>query len=167
MLIREVTAAEIVSFKDFFMQGLLDRPDCFRISPSDLRACPFPTDGTADSFTIGAFDDEGEWMGTASFKREGIGRERLRHQGLLFFMYVSGKTEGRGIGGRLVDEVLKRVREQTDIEQVVLTLVGTNARAKKLYLSKGFEPYGYQKRAIKWDEQYLDEEFMNFFIDRS
>ena len=166
MIIREVSAEEVAAFKDFFVQGLIDRPDCFRISPADLAPLPFPTRGTADSFTLGAFDAEGEWLGTISFKREGQERERLRHQGLVFFMYVSGKAVGKGIGSRLLDELLLRVKTQTDIEQVILTLVGTNARAKKLYLSKGFETYGYQKSAIKWNDSYLDEEFMYLFVNR-
>jgi RimJ/RimL family protein N-acetyltransferase len=166
MTIREVTADEVGVFKKFFEQGLIDRPDCFRISPSDLAPLPFPTRGTPDSFTLGAFDEEENWIGTVSFKREGLERERLRHQGLLFFMYVSGKSEGKGVGRQLIDAVLQRVKEQTDIEQIVLTLVGTNFRAKKLYLSRGFETYGYQKRAIKWDDTYLDEEFMYLSIAR-
>ena len=160
MIIRLVTAEEANAFKDFFEQGLINRPDCFRISPSDLAPLPFPTQGNPDNFTLGAFDEDNNWMGTASFKREGLERERLRHQGLLFFMYVSDKCEGKGIGGKLLDALIKRVKEQTDIEQIVLTLVGTNYRAKKLYLSKGFETYGYQKKAIKWGDHYLDEEFM-------
>jgi len=166
MTIREITAEESAAFKDFFVQGLIDRADCFRITPRDLALQPFPTSNTKDSFTLGAFDEADNWLGTASFKREGIERERLRHQGLLFFMYVSGRSESKGIGSQLIDVILQKVKDQTDIEQIVLTLTGTNFRARKLYLSKGFEPYGYQKKAIKWNDGYLDEELMCLFIDR-
>lgn len=166
MTIRNVTAAELDTFKEFFVRGLVDRADCFRITPEDLAPLPFPTSNAADSFTLAAVDDAGNWLGTVSFKREGQQRERLRHQGLLFFMYVAGGSEGKGVGSQLLDTVLQRVKEQTDVEQIILTLVGTNYRAKKLYLAKGFETYGYQKRAIKWNGQYLDEELMYLLINR-
>ena len=166
MLIREITPQEVTEFKDFFRQGLIKRPDCFRISSADLAPLPFPTRNAPDSFTLGAFDEEDNWMGTVSFQREGRERERLRHQGLLFFMYVSEKSEGKGVGSQLIDALVQRVKDQTAIEQITLTVVGTNFRAKNLYLLRGFETYGYQKRAIKWNDTYLDEEFMYLPISR-
>ncbi len=166
MNIREVFENEHVAHKAFFRRGLTVRPDCFRISPADLDPLPFPTRGTSDSFTLGAFGETGAWLGTVSFQREGHDRERLRHRGLLFWMYVADEAAGRGVGRTLVAAVLERVRAQTDVEQVVLTVVGTNFRAKRLYQSCGFESYGYGRRAIKWGETYLDEELMVLFLQK-
>lgn len=77
MTIREVRAVEAAAFKDYFAQGLINRPGCFRISPSYPDPLLFPAKGASDSFPLGAFDEEENWMGTASFVREGLERERF------------------------------------------------------------------------------------------
>ncbi len=165
MTILEVFDNETTTHQAFFRRGLVERPECFRISPADLDGLPFPTQGTPDSFTLGAFGETGDWLGTVSFQREGQDRERLRHRGLLFWMFVADEAAGRGVGRALVEAVLARVRSQTDVEQVVLTVVGTNHRAKRLYAACGFESYGYGRRAIKWGDTYLDEESMVLFLE--
>jgi len=165
MTVREIFADETAAYQAFFRRGLVERPECFRISPADLDGLPFPTRGTSDSFTLGAFGESGDWLGIVSFQREGQDRERLRHRGLLFWMFVADEAAGRGLGRALVEAVLARVRRETDVEQVVLTVVGTNLRAKRLYAACGFETYSYGHRAIKWGDTYLDEESMVLFLE--
>lgn len=56
-----------------------------------------------------------------------------------FRMYVSAENAGKGIGWKLVEHLLARVKELDDIEQVNLTVVATNENAVRLYTAFGFE----------------------------
>ncbi|WP_317935242.1 GNAT family N-acetyltransferase [Sporosarcina aquimarina] len=45
-----------------------------------------------------------------------------------------------------------------------ITVVTTNSTAKKLYTSLGFEKFGTEKRALKVDGDYFDEDLMVLFL---
>ena len=160
MKIIELTQAEAASYKTFFLCGLTEHADCFRISPRDEVHEPFPTRGQPDSFTLAATSDSGQWMGVVSFQREGLTREKLRHKGLLFRMYVSQEHGGKGVGQYLVQEVIARAEQLSDLEQINLTVIASNQRAKSLYSRLGFVTFSVEKNAIKFENQYLDEEQM-------
>ncbi len=49
---------------------------------------------------------------------------------------------------------------QPGLEQIVLAVFSTNQVARRLYESCGFEVYGVEPRALKVDDQYLDEDLM-------
>jgi ribosomal protein S18 acetylase RimI-like enzyme len=166
MQLVELTAADSERYKTFFTEGLHQHPDCFRISPSDEATELFPTRNTPDSFTLGLITEAGELAGVVSFAREGQIRQRLRHKGLLFRMYVAAEHAGQGLGKQLMQEVIRRVQTQTDIEQIVLTVIATNTPAKRLYNQLGFAVFSHEPRAIKNGDQYHDEEQMVLFIDR-
>ena len=109
-----------------------------------------------DSFTLGAYVDD-QLAGVVSFEREGATREKLRHKGLLFRMYVNNAFAGKGIGKQLITELLSRVRALKDIEQINLTVIADNENAIKLYTSFGFKTFGIEEEAIKWRGNYLTE----------
>jgi cyclohexyl-isocyanide hydratase len=160
MKIIELTEVDAASYKTCFLRGLTGHADCFRISPRDEAREPFPTRGQPDSFTLAAVSDSSEWMGVVSFQREGLTREKLRHKGLLFRMYVSREHGGKGVGQYLVEEVITRAKRLPDLEQINLTVVASNQRAKNLYTRLGFVTFSVEKNAIKLENQYLDEEQM-------
>ncbi|MES2732327.1 MAG: GNAT family N-acetyltransferase [Bacteroidota bacterium] len=164
MNIIELTIANNYQYKSFFTQGVVAHQDCFRMSPSDEQYEPFPTRGTADSFTLGVISEKGELMGVVSFQREGATREKLRHKGLLFRMYVAADHGGKGVGRQLVAEVISRARKLTGIEQINLTVIASNDKAKRLYSQFGFETFSVEKNAIKAGEQYYTEEQMVLFL---
>jgi ribosomal protein S18 acetylase RimI-like enzyme len=163
MKIIELTAEHNYHYKPFIVKGLKAHPDAFRISPADEVNEPFPTTGHPNSFTLGALADDNSLLGVVSFKTETANREKLIHKGLLFRMYVSAENAGKGIGRKLVEHLLARVKLLEHIEQVNLTVVTTNENAIKLYSSFGFEIFSFEKRAIKLKERYVDENAMVLF----
>ena len=145
-------------YQAFLITGLRDHADAFRLSVSDEAGASFPTKSTADSFTIAAIDTAtGRWLGVVSFARDGDTREKLRHKGLLFRMYVSADSAGKGIGRALIQAVIDRARVLPNTEQINLTVVASNERAIRLYASFGFVPFSREERAIKYNGQYFDE----------
>jgi ribosomal protein S18 acetylase RimI-like enzyme len=170
MTLIDLTADAPHDYKSFFLNGLRQHRDKFRISPDDEINEPFPTQGTPDSFTLGlltnagADADAGVLAGVVSFAREGRTREKIRHKGLLFRMYVAPEYAGQGLGRQLLTEVIRRVRTQTDIEQINLTVVATNDGAKRLYQSLGFVTFAHEKNGIKDGDAYHAEEQMVLFL---
>ena len=165
MILNDLSAADAAEYKAFFTEALHRHPDCFRISAADEAREPFPTLGAPDSFTLAFRTETGALAGLVSFQREGATRERLRHRGMLFRMYVAREFGGQGLGKRLIEEVLRRAAALGDIEQINLTVVSTNLPARRLYESFGFNVWGIEPRAIKHpDGQYFDEAQMTKFL---
>jgi len=86
---------------------------------------------------------------------------KTAHKGNIYGMYVSHANRGRGIGKLLLQDLLARARNLDGLEQVHLTVVSTNAAAKNLYRSVGFETYGVERKALKSSGQYFDEDWMS------
>ena len=90
---------------------------------------------------------------------------KLKHRANIFTMYVSPEKRGIGAGKCLMlEEQLRRQKELEEIEQIYLTVVTTNDPAKRLYSSLGFKLSGKDKRAIKLDNAYFDEDLMVLFL---
>lgn len=159
MTIRILTAADIEPYKRLLLNGLQAHSALFRISPEDAGE-PFAPFGSnqPDAFTLGAFLEEQQLVGTVSFGRET--RAKSRHKGLIYRMYVSAEVSGRGIGRRLLQEAIRRAKEIGGVEQINLTVVGANDKAKRLYSSEGFETFAVEKRGLKIGPRYFDEEQM-------
>jgi cyclohexyl-isocyanide hydratase len=158
-LILEIKSDQTADYTAFFMDGLLQNENKFRISPDDERRSAFPTNYKPDSFTLGACVDD-QLVGVVSFEREGATREKLRHKGLLFRMYVNSAFAGKGVGRQLIAELIDRVRALKNVEQINLTVIADNEKAIKLYTSFGFETFSIEERAIKWKGNYLTEQQM-------
>jgi RimJ/RimL family protein N-acetyltransferase len=157
--ILELKSNQIKVYKDFLNVGLIEDEENFRITPNDDLHSPFPTKDKEDSFTLGAFI-QNELVGIVSFTRDGNDREKLRHKGILFRMYVSKNYRGLGIAKQLIKELIDRVVEIKDIEQINLTVIATNANAKVLYEKFGFQTFGSEINAIKWKGKYFTEDQM-------
>lgn len=160
----ELTTEHADSYKAFFTQAITLQPEFFRISPTDEAEAPFPTLNTPDSFTLAMTTPSGHLMGVVSFQREGANRTKLRHKGLLFRMYVAAEYAGRGIGRKLLNEVIQRARQLPNMEQILLTVAHRNEIAKKLYESVGFQSFSLEPRAMKYEGVYIDEEQMVLFL---
>ncbi len=166
MTLHDLTDADKAEYKAFFMEGLERHPDCFGISPADERPEPFPTTGAPDSFTLGVRTEGGELAGVVSFQREGVTRERHRHRGVLFRMYVAREFGGLGVGKVLITEVLRRAAGLPGIEKVNLVVIESNTRARRLYEQFGFEAWGTEVNAFKDGETYFNKTEMSYWVGR-
>lgn len=164
MKLIDLTEAEPFGYKFFFTEALRRHRDCFRISPDDEAQEPFPTLGKPDSFTLGLLTDAGALAGVVSFQREGHNREKIRHKGLLFRMYVASEYGGRGLGRRLLEETIRRARQLPAMDQINLTVIASNTLAKRQYEKVGFRSFALEKNAIKDGDLYYDEEQMVLFL---
>ncbi len=160
MTIKTITQEhEIKAYYDLLVKAITNEPQFFRISPIDIEREVFPTKDTFENFTLGAFSDEGELLGTVGFKRDLF--VKLKHKGLIFRMYVSEKTKGKGLGRKLLQALIERASQDKILKQIYLTVVATNHRAKSLYLSEGFEVFSTEINSIQMTEnEFVDEDSM-------
>ena len=79
-------------------------------------------------------------------------------------MYVAPEASGHGLGKKLMQDLVKRASSYDGLEQINLTVMSENIIAKKLYKSLGFEIYGVERKALKVNEQYFDEDLMVLYI---
>ncbi|HTL07855.1 MAG TPA: GNAT family N-acetyltransferase [Chitinophagaceae bacterium] len=163
IIIKEITSDSNEKYRAFFTEGLINDETSFRISPADERNASFPTADRPDNFTLGAYA-KNNLAGVVSFMREGANREKLRHKGLLFRMYVSPAYRRLHIGRHLVSEVIQRAKVLSGMEQINLTVIAANEPAKNLYTQIGFTVFSVEKNAIKYKGQYFDEEQMVLFL---
>lgn len=157
--IKEILSTEIEQYKMFLATALQSDEENLLITPKDNSDAPFPTNDRNDSFTLGAYA-ENVLAGVVSFARDGEDREKLRHKGIMFTMYVSKEFRGHGIARELLEELIKRVKTISDIEQINLIVIANNSRAKQLYKKFGFEKFGTEQNSIKWKGKYFSEDQM-------
>ena len=150
---------DIKAYYELLTKAITDEPQFFRVSAADIEDEVFPTKDTCENFTLGAFSDGGELLGTAGFKRDLF--VKLKHKGLIFRMYVSEKASGQGVGRKLLQACTERAMLGEGLRQIYLTVVTTNHKAKNLYLSGGFEIFSTERGSIQMTEnEFVDENSM-------
>ena len=87
---------------------------------------------------------------------------KLRHKSSVWGMYVVSEVRARGIGKLLLSELLNKAKCLEGVEQVNLSVVSSNIKAKGIYHSLGFKTYGIEVNALKIGVQYFNEDLMVF-----
>lgn len=84
--------------------------------------------------------------------------KKLAHQAL-FAILVDKNYRGKGIGTKLVEELILIGKEKFHLELIHLEVYEGNP-AIRLYERLGFKPYGMQKKFVKDQEQYINKILM-------
>ncbi|RED66278.1 GNAT family N-acetyltransferase [Cohnella lupini] len=163
MIIRVLQVTDAQAYQELRLGSLTVNPEAFgstyeREANFSMETVIERVKPTNDKFVIGAFDASGSLVGIVTFMRDnGL---KTVHKGNVYGMYVAPEQRGKGIGKSLMLELLKKAKEIAGLEQINLTVVSDNDSAKKLYESVGFEAYGVERNAMKFEGRYFDEDFM-------
>lgn len=165
MKIRILNETDAGAYRAIRLEGLKNSPEAFGSSFEEEQHYTvdiFKSRIQSEfAFTFGAFENEA-LAGVVTLVKET--KIKLKHKASIFAMYVSPAYRGSGIGKELMLEIIKKAQQMGDIEQLQLTVVSTNQSAKHLYTSLGFSEYGHEKRALKADPVYYDEDHMVLFL---
>jgi ribosomal protein S18 acetylase RimI-like enzyme len=163
MIIRVLQESDAPLYQEIRLNGLKINPEAF--GSTFEREVNFTTviiaeriRPTAGKFVLGAFSDDKSLVGIVAFVREtGV---RTVHKGNIYGMYTVPEIRCTGVGRSLLIELIGMARSMDGLEQLNLTVVSTNDAAKKLYTSMGFEIFGLERNALKYEGQHYDEELM-------
>lgn len=159
MHISRLTPTHAAEYRALMLRAYADEPDAFTATVSEREPLPLQwwtsrvsDDPDASELVLGAFLDA-RLVGVAGLRFER--RERTRHKATLFGMYVLPPFRSRGIARALIEAVLEHARSTPGTRVVQLTVMETNAPARRLYASCGFRPFGTEPFAIKVGERFV------------
>lgn len=166
MVIRKLTKDDAEDYSQIRLESLYNSPDSFgtmyheeAIKTIDDFRNRIPVDN--NNCILGCYEDK-TLIGIVAFYQES--RIKVRHKAYIRSMYVKQEYRGKGIGKLLLNELIERAKAINEIEILLLDVVTNNSSAKQLYLSFGFQIYGIEKMAYKFNEQYFDMESMSLRI---
>jgi ribosomal protein S18 acetylase RimI-like enzyme len=96
-------------------------------------------------------------MGFCFVKKKDIPDSELSHVGVLG-VRVNRQMRGRGIGGALIKEAVRRSRSKFEI--IELEVMSINKAGIHLYNKYGFKRWGVMPNAVKRGDKYIDMEHM-------
>lgn len=169
MIIKVLLESDAQQYQELRLSALMTNPEAFgstyeKESKFSLEFVSDRIRPSKDKFVLGALDDHGSLEGIVALVREsGI---KTSHKANVFGMYVKTEKKGRGIGKALMLELIKIAGNIDGLEQLNLSVISTNEQAKRLYRSVGFETYGLERNALKFNEQYYDEDLMVYRLVR-
>lgn len=111
-----------------------------------------PTEG---KFVQGAFDETNLLVGIVAFVRETS--LKTSHRGNVYGMFVAPEFRWKGLGNSLLIELIKKGKKLQWFGTNKFNVVSENETAKRLYNSLGFQVYGVEQNALKFNGQYFDE----------
>lgn len=162
MIVKKLTKYDAEDYRQIRLEALDKNPDSFGttyqeevIKTIEQFRARIPVDN--NNFILGCFEDK-YLIGIVAFNQES--RIKLRHKAYISSMYVKQEYRAKGIGKLLLNKLIERAKAINEVEILLLDIVKSNILAKALYLSLGFQIYGTEKRAYKFNTQYFDLEFM-------
>ncbi|MEH2036598.1 GNAT family N-acetyltransferase [Nostoc sp.] len=162
MIVKKLTKYDAEDYRQIRLEALDKNPDSFGttyqeevIKTIEQFRDRIPVDN--NNFILGCFEDK-NLIGIVAFHQES--RIKLWHKAYLSSMYVQQEYREKGVGKLLLNELIERPKSINEVEILLLDIVKNNVLAKALYLSLGFQIYGTEKRAYKYNNQYFELEFM-------
>jgi GNAT superfamily N-acetyltransferase len=133
-------------------------PEEFEVLDMDAVAARIPAPG-GDDVIFGVYEN-GALDGCAGFYRDAS--LKGRHKGTLWGVYLRPSLRGRGLGEALVDAVIEHARGRVEILKCVVNPETPGPR--RLYLSRGFRPYGMEPRALRVNGRDQDDELLALIL---
>ncbi|SEQ85705.1 Ribosomal protein S18 acetylase RimI [Faunimonas pinastri] len=164
-IIRRLTAADAEAFRALRLEALEGHPEAFGSTAAEEQghALTWYAGRLAGNLVIGAFRPDGVTLcGTvALFVSD---REKSRHRGLVWGVYVRPQARGLGMAGALLRQLVAEAGDQ--VEELRLTVSADNHPAVALYRRAGFTEYGLEPNALKIGDRYVDERLMRLVLSR-
>ena len=170
MQVRILNEKDAEAFWKIRLRALQENPESFGASYEEILERGIAgtaqglggREGAPKDVTFGAFDEKGQLVGLAGFRREEEAKKR--HKGVIWGMYVPKELRGQGIGKALLEAAIEYAKSLPDLERINLAVVLTNKEARLLFVAHGFQSYGTERKALKLHDRYFDQELMTLPI---
>ena len=166
MQVRILNEKDAEAFWKIRLRALQENPESFGASYEEILERGIAgtaqglgrREGAPENVTFGAFDEQGQLVGLAGFRRQE--EAKRRHKGVIWGMYVPRELRKQGIGKALLEAAIEYAKSLPDLESIKLAVVLTNKEARLLFVSHGFQSYGTERNALKLHDRYFDQELM-------
>jgi len=166
--IRALAPPDLAAYRSLRLRELAEHPEAFTSSakeeaakPADALARRLAADPDRPHDAVfGAFDG-GTLVGLCGIEVDM--REKTRHKGHVFGMFVPAERAGRRVGGALVDRVIEHA-SAAGLRQLVLTVTAGNAPARRVYERAGFGVCGREPQAVRIGDRAYDKLAMILFL---
>ncbi len=164
-MIRELSPKDAEAFRDIRRAAVMQNEGGFAIALDEWisKSLTEISEILEDEFTspndfiLGAFDDS-RLVGMIGFFRPA--RPKLERHGHIWGTFLLPEYRGKGLAGKLLDELIKRAKHMQGIEQIQLTTLNVHNSSVLLYKSRGFRVFATEKAAVKIGEAVYDELYM-------
>lgn len=165
MEIRQLRPDDAEAYFALRLEALQINPEAFGSSYEEEKDYPLSRTQSRlsdpASYVYGAFVEK-DLVGVVTLMRET--KIKMSHRTNIYAVYVTPKRRGKGVAKQLLKATIEKSRDLQGIEQVYLAVVAENTAAKKVYRAFGFETYGIDRKAIKINGKYYDEELMVLYL---
>ena len=164
--IRPLASPDATAFKQIRLQAISNSPSAvWPTYEEEARRTDTETEAriqrTDTQIVFGAFIDS-KLVGIAGLRREPL--DQVKHKAVLWGLFISPERRREGLARKLFSSVLSFARDE-GVLQIQLCVNTENDRARSLYLSLGFKPFGVEPRAMRIGNRYFDEEHMVLRLD--
>ncbi|MDX1377999.1 MAG: N-acetyltransferase [Anaerolineales bacterium] len=87
-------------------------------------------------------------------------RPTVRHKSTLWGLYVTSAYRRQGVGGALLEEVVKVMKGEPELRLIRAVVTVTSRDAISLLEKKGFQVYGQEPEAKRLEDTYYDQVYM-------
>jgi ribosomal protein S18 acetylase RimI-like enzyme len=159
--IRRLGSSDADAFRLIRLEGLRNDPEAFgsTFEKESSESVQYFLDRLTRCAVFGGFAGD-RLVGVAGFYS--FEDTKSRHKGVLWGMYVTPEARGSGLATALVETLLEHASKE--VEQVQLTVVVSNPRARRFYQRMGFVEYGLEEKSLKYKGAYFDEVLMVKFL---
>ncbi len=159
ILIRQLQKGDALQYKALRLKAIETDADMFLMTSNEENAFSLKQveQKIEQDFILGAFEKE-NLVGSLVFMRQIP--SKFRHIGILGGMYVDPLCRNKGIGKKLISEMLDHIKSLPDVYSLQLKVVTSNDAAIKLYESFGFKIWASEKNALKDGDRFLDQHHM-------
>ena len=167
-MIRALTANDAADFADLRLAAIDNSPTSFW--PTHDEEASRSTEEIASRLrpnryqTIFGAYREDVLVGIAGFRREAL--SQVCHAGTIWGVYVAPEWRGQGVAQALLARLVEHARQLGDVTQLKLSVNTRNPAARRLYVSMGFQVFGLERRSMRVEGIYYDEEHMMLFLDQ-
>jgi GNAT superfamily N-acetyltransferase len=91
-------------------------------------------------------------------------KTKIRHKAMIWGMYVKPSERNKGAGRELLIAAIEQARSW-GVDQVQLSVTEAAPAARHLYESLGFSVWGHERRALCWNEHFVDEYHLALHFD--
>ncbi|MBU9712847.1 GNAT family N-acetyltransferase [Evansella tamaricis] len=164
--VKQLTEEDAYNYLNLRLEALKEHPEAFATTYKEMIVKDDPLEfieqylSSAELYTFGIYTTD-ELVAVATLRLNSL--EKMKHKGDLLGMYVSPGARKKGLARKLIKTIVSR-GEDLGLEQIRLMVVSENDTAVQFYSSLGFEKYGFEKNAMKFDGKYWDEELMVRFL---